>query len=224
MNNKPVLQQLFLFVALILSGISQPVLAQESHPKTPTPVEFMAGNNRMFFQMVVIKEFSPESKFDFLSVSSFSAGYDNKEEDLDIAIPLYINYTIYKGFSIAGGATVNNHVGIFPRLGAKHSFTNKEWVAVTIASFYLNSQKNVELFGIYEYKPPITPKINLFTRLQFLYIHSTRDKLHARSFLQLRTGLKINALNFGIGANLDQYGDEKMFKPNYGVFVGWAFQ
>lgn len=225
LNSVPVQQLLYLFVALIISSaIPHLVSAQEFPPRVPIPVEFMTGNNRMFFQMVVKKKFSPESKFGFLSVSSFSASYDNNMDDLDIAIPVLVNYNIYKGFGLVGGTTLNNSVGISPLLGAQHSFANKEWVAVTIASFFLNSKRNVELFGIYEYKPSISPKSNLYTRLQFLYIHSTRDNLHTRSFLQLRTGLKMNALNFGIGVNLDQYGPEKTFKPNYGIFMGWAFQ
>jgi len=33
----------------------------------------------------------------------------------------------------------------------------------------------------------------------------------------------MNALNFGLGANLDQYGPDKTYKPNYGIFVGWSF-
>ncbi len=215
---------LCLMVTLISSGIYQSIWAQEGPPKVPIPVEFMAGNNRMFFQMVVKKKFSPASKFGFLSVSSFSAGYDNNEEDLDIAIPVLVNYKIFKGFDLVGGTTLNNSVGYSPLLGVQHSFANREWVVVTIASLLLNSKRNVELFGIYEYKPALSPKNNLYTRLQFLYVHGTRENAHARSFLQLRTGLKMNALNFGVGANLDQYGPGKSFKPNYGIFVGWAFQ
>jgi hypothetical protein len=214
----------FLFIGLASVTITQSVFAQEISPKVPTPVEFMAGNNRMFFQMVLKRKFTPESKFGFLSVTSLSASYDNDMEELDIALPVLINYNIYKGFGLVGGMTINNSVGFSPLLGAQHSFANKEWVAVTIASFFLNSKRNVELFGIYEYKPSLSPKTNLYTRVQFLYIHSTGDNYHARSFLQLRAGLKKNALNFGLGANLDQYGPEKTFKPNYGIFVGWAFQ
>jgi hypothetical protein len=224
LRNAVVCRLFCLSLGLTISGLAHPVMAQESPPKSPTPVEFMAGNNRMFFQMVVKKKFSPESKFGFLSVSSFSASYDNNMGDLDIAVPVLVNYNIYKGFGLVGGATLNNSVGFSPLLGAQHSFANKEWVAVTIASFFLNSKRNMELFGIYEYKPAIKRQTSLYTRLQFLYVHNTRDNLHARSFLQLRTGLKINALNFGVGANLDQYGPEKVYKPNYGIFVGWAFQ
>lgn len=212
------LSGIFLFGMLPLS------LAQVPQAKVPTPVEFMAGNNRLFFQMVVKKKFTPESKFGFLSVSSYSASYDNEMNDLDMVVPVLINYNIYKSFSLVGGSTINNKVGFSPLVGAQHSFTNKEWVSVTIASFFLNSSKNMELFGIYEYKPQISPKSSLYTRLQFLYIHSIRENHHARSFLQLRSGLKMNALSFGLGANLDQYGPEKSFKPNYGIFVGWAFQ
>lgn len=213
-----------LLIGLALMVITPSVFAQEIPPKVPTPVEFMTGHNRMFFQMVVKKKFTPGSKFGFLSVSTFAASYDNEMEELELALPVMVNYTMYKGFDLVGGMTINNSVGFSPLLGAQHSFANKEWVAVTIASFFLNSKRNVELFGIYEYKPSLSPKTNLYTRVQFLYIHSTMDNNHARSFLQLRAGLKRNALNFGLGANLDQYGPEKTFKPNYGIFVGWAFQ
>lgn len=224
MNNVNPYHLFFLFIALTQSGFTQSVRAQDASPKVPIPVDYMIGNNRMFFQMVVKRKFSSESKFEFLSVSSLAASYDNDMENLDVAVPVLITYTIYKGLGLVAGATINNRVGYSPLLGAQHSFTNKEWVSVTIASVFLNSTKNIELFGIYEYKPSITPKLNLYTRIQFLYIHNTSEDFHARSFLQLRTGLKMNALNFGIGANLDQYGPEKTFKPNYGVFIGWAFQ
>jgi hypothetical protein len=208
---------------LILLGGVKTSLAQEGPPKVPTPAEFMAGNNRMFFQLVTKKKFSPESRFGFLTVATLSASYDNEPADLDMAIPVVINYEIYKGFSVVGGGTTNNKVGFSPLIGAQHVYSSKKWLTVTIASLLLNS-RNTELFGIYEFKPQLSPKTNLYTRLQFLYIHNTQENSNARSYLQLRTGLRINALSFGLGANLDQYGPGKIYKPNYGLFVGWSFQ
>lgn len=209
-------------IGLVMGGCL-PCWAQEAPPKVPIPVEAMAGHERLFFQMVMKKKFSPESRFGFLSVSAISSAYDNNAKDLDIVLPILVNYTLYKGFAAVAGGTVNNKVGTAPLVGLQHSFANKEWVAVTITSLFLNEKRNAELFGIYEYKPALSAKVNLYTRLQLLYAHSTSEDAHARSFLQLRAGLKMNALNFGLGANLDQYGPEKTYKPNYGVFVGWSF-
>jgi hypothetical protein len=216
--------QVFALLLLLFFGVQFQSAAQALAPKIPIPVEVMAGNNRLFFQMVVKRKFSPDSKFGFLNVSSFATSYDNEREELDLVAPLLINYTFYKGFGVVAGTTINNRVGFSPLVGVQHSFTNQKWVAVTIASLFLNSSRNVELFGIYEFKPQISPKTNLYTRVQFLYIQNTAQNFHARSFLQLRAGVKRHALSFGIGANLDQYGPERDFKPNYGVFVGWAFQ
>jgi hypothetical protein len=216
------IKKIFL-VGIFLFGSISLGMTQEFPPKVPTPVEFMAGNNRLFYQMVVKKKFAPESKFGFLSVATFSSSYDNQMDELDLVMPVLVNYNFYKDFSLVAGTTINNVVGFSPVLGAQHSFANKEWLAVTIASLFLNSSKNAELFGIYEYKPKISPKINLYTRLQFMYVHGIQQNHHARSFLQLRSGFKINALSFGLGANWDQYGPEKIFRPNYGLFVGWAF-
>jgi hypothetical protein len=221
-RNSPHSRFFILFLLVFFSAHYQ-AIAQATAPKVPTPVELMAGNNRLFFQMVVKRKFSPDSKFGFLNVSSFSTSYDNEREELDLVAPVLINYTLYKGFGLVAGTTINNRVGFSPLVGAQHSFTNQKWVAVTIASLFLNSSRNVELFGIYEFKPQLTPKTNLYTRVQFMYIHNTAQNFHARSFLQLRAGVKKDALSFGLGANLDQYGPEKDFKPNYGLFVGWAF-
>lgn len=215
--------QVFALLLLFVFGVQFQSAAQAPAPKIPTPVEVMAGNNRLFFQMVVKRKFSPDSKFGFLNVSSFATSYDNEREELDLVAPVLVNYTFYKGFGVVAGTTINNRVGFSPLVGVQHSFTNKEWVAVTIASLLVNSSRGVELFGIYEFKPQLSPKTNLYTRVQFLYIQNTAQNFHARSFLQLRAGVKKEALSFGLGANLDQYGPEKDFKPNYGLFVGWAF-
>ncbi|WP_228527888.1 hypothetical protein [Pararhodonellum marinum] len=193
-------------------------------PKVPTPVEFMAGHQRLFFQMVVKKQFTPESKFGFLSVATFTSSYDNDLNDLDLVMPVLINYNFYKDFSFVAGTTINNSVGFSPLAGMQHSYANRKWLAVSIASLFLNESRSIELFGIYEYKPQISKGLNLYTRLQYMYVHKTIENQHARSFLQLRAGLKKEAFSFGLGANLDQYGPEREFKPNYGIFVGWAFQ
>lgn len=213
-----------IIIGTLFFGIVYFGRAQEFVPKVPTPVEFMAGNDRLFYQMVVKKKFTPESKFGFLSVATFSSSYDNQMDELDLVMPVLVNYKLYKGFGLVAGTTVNNVVGFSPVVGAQHSVASREWVAVTIATFFLNSSKNTEFFGIYEYKPQISPKTNLYTRLQFMYIHGIAQNHHARSFLQLRSGLKVKDFSFGLGANLDQYGPEKSFRHNYGVFVGWAFQ
>ncbi|WP_291784290.1 hypothetical protein [Cecembia sp.] len=215
--------QILWALCLVFCSVSI-INAQNLPPKVPTPVEVMAGHERLFFQMVVKKKFTPDSKFGFLSVATFSTGYNNELSALELVIPVLINYNFYKDFSIVAGTTINNIVGFAPLAGIQHSFANKEWVAVSIASLFLNSSKSIELFGIYEYKPKINSKLDLYSRLQYLYVQNTAERFHARSYLQLRAGLKKGALNFGLGGNLDQYGPERIFKPNYGVFVGWAFQ
>lgn len=212
---------LFILIGLLST---LPTFSYAQAPKVPTMVEVMPGHERLFYQMVVKKKFSPSSKVGFLSVSTFSSSYRNDLNDLELVMPVLINYNFYNDFSVVAGTTINNMVGFSPVAGLQHSFANREWVAVSIASFFLNSTRNMELFGIYEYKPQINETFTLYTRLQYMYIHSFAANHHARSFLQLRTGLKKAAFNFGLGANLDQYGPEKLFRSNYGVFVGWAFQ
>ena len=79
-----------LFIMIALFGVNLPLYAQVAAPKVPIPVEFMAGNNRMFFQMVVKRKFAPESKFGFLSVSSLNLSYDHDMADNEMAGPLLV--------------------------------------------------------------------------------------------------------------------------------------
>jgi hypothetical protein len=133
--------KLFLHVISLLFTI--PNLLHAQAPKVPTPVEVMAGHERIFFQMVVKKKFSPDSKFGFLSVSTFSADYSNDSNEMDLVIPVLVNYNFYKNFGLVAGTTINNKVGFSPLAGLQHSFVNREWVAVSIALFFLNASQNI---------------------------------------------------------------------------------
>jgi len=206
-----------ILIAIILS-LNIPSLAQA--PEPPLPIELMPGNNSLYFQMVVKKKFTPESKFGFFSVATFTVPWEDLSR-VDITLPVQINYSLGKGFAVLAGGRINNVIGFDPMAGLQHNYASKQIVAVTVASLYLNENSDCEIFGLYEYKPPLNEKWSLYTRLQFICVYGLGDHEHGRSYLYLRAGVKRNALAFGLGTNLDQYGPEKIFKDNYGVFVKW---
>ena len=209
-------------LAVLLWGNTIPLKGQA--PEPPIPVEALFGNNQLYFQLVVKKKFTPTSQFNFFSVATYTANYENDLSENRIIIPAQISYTLGKGFGLMAGTDINSVVGFSPIVGPQHNFASRQFLAVTVVSFFLNADNDVKLFGLYEYKPPINEKWSLYNRVQFIYNHSLKEGSHNRSYLYLRSGVKKGPLIFGLGANLDQLGPRKIFKENYGLFVRWEFR
>ncbi|RIW14615.1 hypothetical protein D0X99_13815 [Algoriphagus lacus] len=199
-------------------------------PKTvsmspPIPLELFFGHEQLNFQLIVKKKFSPTSKFDLLAISIFSENWD-KENKMgnSVVIPFQFNYNIgKKGFAVAAGGEGNSVTGFSPQLGVEHSFANRKVLAITVVNYLINEEQDLKLFGLYEFKPPINESWSLYTRVQFVYNYSLAENHHNRSFLYLRAGVKRGPLGFGLGANWDQYGPNRIAKDNFGVFTRWEF-
>lgn len=212
----------FYFCAIFLS-ITTVCRAQAPNP--PTPMEFMFGNDRLDFQLVFKRNFTPQSKFSVLAIAVFSENYaKGKRLGDSVVIPFQVNYALgNSGLSLAAGAEANSVAGFGTNLGLTHSKATKEILAISVLSYQLSSAKNIKFFGLYEYKPALTEKWSLYSRLQLTYNQGMAEGFHNRSFLYLRAGLKKGPLGFGLGANFDAYGPSKVARENYGVFTRWEF-
>ena len=194
-------------------------------PIPPTPIEFMFGHERLDFQLVFKRNFTPKSKFSVLAIAVFSENYaKGKKLGDSVVIPFQVNYALGKsGFSLAAGAEANSNAGFGTTIGFTHSKATKEVLAISVLSFQLSSAQNIKFFGLYEYKPALNEKWSVYSRLQLTYNQGMALGFHNRSFLYLRAGLKKGPLGFGLGANFDAYGSEKTARDNYGVFTRWEF-
>ena len=219
-------RQVFLFpivCLLLVLAATKPTRAQA--PTPPTPIEFMFGHERLDFQLVFKRNFTPQSKFSVLAIAVFSENYaKGKRLGDSVVIPFQVNYALGKsGLSLAAGAEANSVAGFGTTLGLTHSKATKEILAISVLSYQLSSAQNLKFFGLYEYKPAINEKWSLYSRLQLTYNQGMAQGFHNRSFLYLRAGLKKGPLGFGLGANFDAYGPGKIARDNYGVFTRWEF-
>jgi hypothetical protein len=198
---------------------------QAQAPTPPIPLELMYGNDRLDFQMVVKRNFTPQSKFSILAIAVFSENYGKEKKIGDsVVIPFQVNYALGKsGLSLAVGGEANSVAGFGTTVGLTHSKATKEILAITVLSYQLSSDQNLKIFGIYEYKPALNEKWSIYSRLQLTYNQGMAEGFHNRSFLYLRAGLKKGPLGFGLGANFDAYGPNKVARENYGVFTRWEF-
>lgn len=210
-----------LIICIFFSGWINVTAILCQTPVPPIPVELFFGNRQLYFQMVVKKSFAPKSKFDFFSVATYTSEYDPQLKDYNIVIPAQVSYDLGKGFGIMGGTDINSATGWAPVAGPQFNFASRKWLAVSVISYFFNSEQNVKLFGLYEYKPTVSEHFTLYNRIQLMYIQNLHDNLHARSYLYLRTGIKWKSFIFGVASNLDRFGPGKIFKENYGLFFRW---
>jgi hypothetical protein len=202
-----------------------PKIAQAQAPIPPLPMELMFGHERLDYQLVMKRNFTATSKFSVLAIAVFSENYGKGKKLGDsVVIPFQVNYALGKsGFSLAAGGEANSVAGFGTTVGITHSKATKEILAISVLSYQLSSAQNVKFFGLYEYKPALTEKWSVYSRLQLTYNQGMAEGFHNRSFLYLRAGLKKGPLGFGLGANFDAYGPSKVARENYGVFTRWEF-
>jgi hypothetical protein len=215
-----------LFIALGVSSVSFAQQYTDSlgktppiRPNPPIPVEVFTGNNYLNFQMIVSKPFKQGSRFGFFNVTNFNGNYDNNLRKNEFLTQGLVNFEVYKGISVAAGATMNYVTGFRPTVGLQYLFGNREWLVVLLPRIDLRDDYNFETFGLVEYKPQLTKTLGLYTRVQGLYNYNTKQEFHDRSYLYFRAGLSYQNYQFGLGANFDRYGPMKVSGDNFGLFV-----
>lgn len=222
MKHKIIWRLNYILIGLLLQiCMHTHIWAQAAKP--PLPIEAFFGQENLYFQMVVKKNFDPKNRFNFFSVATFTADYANERSENNILIPAQFSYTFWKGVGIMAGAEANSGPGFAPIAGLQYNFASRKFLIVQVASFFLNEENDFKIFGLYEFKPSISENWAIYSRLQYIYNFSIQDGSHNRSYLYLRAGLKRKSFIFGAGANLDLFGPTKIFRDNYGGFVRWEF-
>ncbi len=81
-------QRIIIFAFLLMS-FGLPLDVQAQKPEPPIPIEAFFGNEALYFQLVVKKKFAPTSKLNFFTVATYTADYENNQEENSIVIPVH---------------------------------------------------------------------------------------------------------------------------------------
>lgn len=203
---------------LLLTTCSLWVKAQ-SDSASPTPVELMQGNQKLYSLLIVNRALSPGSDWGFLNVTTFSATNHNEVPRNEFFSTSLLSYPVYRKFRIASGVNLNEVVGLNYFSGFQYATVAGYWLIVLVPGIYFPEQSSFETLALIEFRPPLSQRIKLYTRLHTLYNTGLADGQHNRSYGYLRLGLSVKTLSFGVGLNADWYGPVRSQQENFGIFI-----
>lgn len=184
----------------------------------PVIVESLFGNAGYAAQMTVNKSFSSFPKFGIFSVTDMSSKWGEKNPK-DLMNQIHLTYQFGKGFQLLTGTHFTPVSGLRPNAAIMYTYVSKSWLISIMPRIDLSKNATWEGFAMLEYTPQLSENWKLYTRAQGVYCAVLDNGDHARSYLKLRAGVVYKEFRFGLGANFDTYGPERVSKENYGIFL-----
>lgn len=206
------------FLCFLSLVASTPSHSQEK--KTPPiPIEVLVGHRAIQFQAIVSRPLSASSpKWSYFGLTTYSSEYTNRADRNEFVALSFLNYGLSKHWKLAAGGSINHKTGFFPSMGVNFTWANPTWLVVAFPRADLTGDHNLEMFGLTEFKPQVKLNWRLYNRVQWMYLHNPTEGHHARSFLQLRSGLQYKNFQVGAGYTADWYGPSREFLGNAGLF------
>lgn len=188
----------------------------------PTPVEFLLGNNRIQGQSIIIKNFA-NSKFGIFSLSTLAGDYKNEDKtNNELFSNVQLNYDFFKGLKVTSGATFSSAKGFAPIAGLEYVYNDKKNTFVINPTINLTKKTSFATYSHIEYAPK-NDKLNIYARLQGLFVTNVAENTHERSSAVARLGISYKGFSTGLGINQDYYGAIKIAKTNVGIFLQYKF-
>lgn len=213
----------FILVATHLFG-QQPESSDMSIPPKSAPIiiePFISQDGTSVFTLFN-KRIAPQSRFGIYSISEFYGVYevDNQPFENQYMAQVNGNVELFKNFSLNAGVILTKTAGFRPSAGFLYQLRSRNFFWLFSPRFDLSQTYNSEIFSFIEYAPKFKNNWGLYTRLQGLYNHNTKNKSHAFSYLRARVGSLYKVYRFGIAGNFSFYGPDKMNENQFGVFIG----
>jgi hypothetical protein len=181
----------------------------------PIPIELMVGNKYGSVNLVFNKNFSQTSPLGFFHMNSVQFDYKDADKNSFILQDLLYVET-FKNLRVAGGVAYS--IGGFdPTAGFQYVYSGKKFLFLCAPRINIESDPSYDIMTILQYKPEINDRFKLFTRLQMLNLFNSGGNI--RSYQWLRLGLEIKGIQFGLAANIDEYGAHSSVESNFGIFI-----
>ena len=197
-----------LFLAIFFS-LARPLFAQ------PIPIELMAGNKFMSFDLSFSKSFFENSKLGFFHMNTLQVDYDERANNSFILQDL-LTCKVVKNLKIVGGAFYGMP-GFNPTLGLQYNIVSKSTFFLFAPRINIITEPSYDFMTIFQYKLQLNEKAILVTRLKMLNIFDANS--HIKSYQWFRLGLETNGIQFGLAADFNENGPQPKVETNFGVFI-----
>jgi hypothetical protein len=181
----------------------------------PIPVEFVAGNRYVSVDVNFTKKFSTNTKWGFFHMNTLQMYYQDKAENSFIIQDLLF-FEAVKNFRLAAGAFYGKP-GFNPTAGFQYNFISKKVFLLFAPRVNITKQPSYDFMTILQYKTPITNNMQFFGKFKMLNLFDATA--HIKSYQWFRLGLDIKGIQFGLAANIDEFGPQPSVETNFGVFV-----
>jgi len=128
------------------------------------------------------------------------------------------NVEIFKGLTGGVGGYMST-VGFHPIAALQYTYSGKTLFATILPTVNVASSNYQSLLMIVQYRPIITDKVKLYSRLQ---VYNSFENYDTRTYTyeQVRLGAELNKVQFGLGVTFEQYpGQFNLQNANVGFFI-----
>jgi hypothetical protein len=181
----------------------------------PIPVELMIGDKYGTVNLAFNRSFSQNSKLGFFHMNTVQFYYkDEIKNSFLLQDLLYVE--AIKNLRVAGGVVFSKG-GFNTTAGLQYVFSGKKLLFLCAPRVNIESEPSYDIMTIFQYKTPINDRVKLFTRVQALNLFDAYGNI--KSYQWIRLGLEAKGIQFGLAANLDEYGPNPSLDTNLGIFI-----
>jgi len=190
------------------------------HSRAQIPIEISVGNSGCYYQHSFAKKFNPEKSLGFFHTSSVLIPYD-KNHGNEIMSQSYLSYEMSKRWTTGVGTIFTPVNRVRPSVFFQYFHKRKNTSVLIYPRMDIWSDPNLELMGFIEYQGVENRPVNLYARFQYMTTWNRNG--HSRSYQYVRAGVDTGGIQFGLAANVDQYGRFATSYSNFGLFVRTVF-
>jgi hypothetical protein len=181
----------------------------------PSPIELSIGHKYGSVNFVFNKSFSQGSRFGFFHMNTVQFYYKDDSQNSFLLQDLLFVET-FKNLRVAAGV-VYSKGGFNPTAGLQYIYSGEKFMVLVAPRINIESDPSYDVMTIFQYKPELNDHIKLFTRVQMLNLFGAGGNI--KSYQWFRVGVEIKGIQFGVAANMDEYGPNPSIDTNFGLFI-----
>ncbi len=195
------------------------------------PIEVFGGHEKTTLDIMFFKYFknsqNENSKFLFFNRNRASIDYQQTSTSnlpsFGFTEAVSYNHPKLKGFAPVAVIQIFNS-GVFPKAGVQYFHRKGDFTFFSWIVSETTRGPNIDFFVLSRFEPKLSDKLNLFVQVELVNAFPTEEAATYNFIQRFRLGLKIKDWQFGVGTDLNEFGNSTFTKlNNVGIFLRHEF-